>query len=161
MDKDTRKLALEGQLEDQQAIVDLINRNKATTRNVTQIIPGGKHLLESETTIEELTSVLYTQLRRIKTFEEVTISMVEDPSNKKATPKKIHSFPKSGTKTFWEAEGRRELAAILAKLIQKEKPISLLVNKEGITLLVPTSTKDTEKPGGENWKPHLVFRAKR
>lgn len=161
MDKDTRKLVMDGQLSDQQAIVDLINKDKNTTRNVTQVIPGGKHLLEGETSVEALTSILYTQLRRIKSFDEVTISMVEDPSNKKATPKKLHAFTQSSGKTFWELKGRKELAGLLAKLIQKEKPISLLVNREGITLLVPTSTKDAEKPGGENWKPHLIFRGKR
>ena len=138
----------------QQAIVKrLIQRRKGPVR---LDIAGGQDLMEN---LDERTMkrAVYTWLRRVRWFEDVTLNLVADPSTRSTTEVKVEDFPDDIVLAWDRADlGKEWLAGVLSEHIVSTKLISIRANKKGVYITIPAG-KEKISPSDKDWQPHMLF----
>lgn len=141
---------------DQEALVKLIN-GPPKKRKIKHIIPGGKHLFQTNMDTQELYKRIYTWLKRVRTFDECTLSFSRNPEAYSYSLQKIQEFPSTMQVPIWmiPSKGKDFLARTLAEQITRatKPPVLLVVKKDGIYI----ATSDKFKMSNEDWEPYLEF----
>ena len=162
MDKNTKDKLTDKSISSQTSLVDKLIDNKKNAQQITYIVPGGKSLMTKENPVdkEQLTKYLKTWLKRVNAFESVTLNFVKEIPETLVEKRLLRAFEKTEKgKTYWESYGRDQLAELIANIIhsEKEKPLSILVDSVGIYAAAKPPKAAADKPGGDNWEPHLQF----
>jgi len=149
----------------QQAIVNLMLPPKTATV-VHRTVPGGKRLFETPLTEDMLAAKLYTWLRHVKTFSDVTVGFSKDPSQYKTTTETLMDLPVSSF-NIWDLPGpnggKQWLANRLASFILKNKGLSFVVTKDKIKVVKEVPKKDGKELKYEfsttcdDFEPYLEF----
>ena len=160
-------LAAGGAVSDQQALVNLL-LSKKTNKPLRHVIPGGKHMFTEghEMDIKDLEVAAYTWLRRVRYFDECTLSFTKDTTKYKTKTVRTIDFPTEGTLPIWAipSKGKAWLASRLAEVVAKGAAtgslVSITAKKDG--LYVSSEPSGGLSPESEDWEPHIEFiRSKR
>lgn len=115
------------------------------------LIPGGKNLVE-EVDQSTLPSAIYTWLRHVRNFTQVTISFCQDLSKRKVNRLKTIEFdPKNDPE--WETRGKKWLAEQIANQMGNDFLLGVEVDKTGLYVLLD-SKKDFSAES-EDWEPYV------
>lgn len=163
MEPSVKQDMIEGKISSQTSLADKFKENP-NRKLVKHIIPGGAALFTDSEPVDRdrLVNILSQALRRVSKFEDVTISFLKDIPENSGEKVKLYEFPKNATKTYWETNGRAELAKLIANVFsrQENKPLVMYIDKNAIYSTVKPSKAKTNQPGGDNWEPHLLFTKK-
>lgn len=99
---------------------------------IKRVIPAGKTLSE-QVDQQDMPRVVYTWLRGCGHFNEVKISLARNPEQISGTPERRVPFD-TKDKLFWEktATSRKELAKIIADIMNKERLVYIHVKPDGL-----------------------------
>lgn len=153
----TKESLVSDAVSDQQSLVQLMLAQNVR-EPIKHTIPGGKFLFTKghEMTIKELESAVYTWLRRVHYFDEVTINFSSKPTEYNTKALKVADFPVMNV-PIWvvPTKGKSFLAKALAAEIAKGGLVSITAKPDGLyACKVPV---DQFGPGSEDWLPSLSF----
>lgn len=162
MAKTKESVTANNTVSDQQSLVKLLMPavNKAPVKHV---IPGGKHLFtdENEMSLPQLERAIYTWLRKVRSFDECTLTFSSKPERYTSKTTRVIDFP-TGVVAIWNlpSKGKMYLAHVMAEQVSKGSLVSISAKKDGLYINKETSGKLV--PGGDDWEPYLEFvRSKR
>lgn len=151
-------LAASGAVSDQQALVQLM-LGKVVNKPLKHIIPGGKHMFKAgnEMNLAQLEQAIYTWLRRVRTFEECSITFTDKPETYPAKTVRVIDFPTDANAPIWHipAKGKTYLAKVMAQQIAKGNLVSVLAKKDGLYVIEEPTGK--LNPNSQDWAPYLEF----
>lgn len=140
MIQDKKEMSKDPSIMNQEALVKRLLGPKTNTHS--HIIPGGKSLF-SQVDKRTLNDAIYTWLRAVRSFSEVTISFVGDSSKMKLKETSGEEFTNLGTSPIWEVAGfgRQYLAKKLSDVIIADKIVKIRATKAGITYWTDATNK--------------------
>ena len=141
-------------LSNQQSLVQKI-QGGTPTKPIKMVIPGGK-TLASEISKSELPDAIFTWLRRVRHFKEVTISFCSDSSLRKTKSMNAVDLDSSHTISQWERMGKKWLAERLAEVLSQENILAVKVDKNAIYAIINIE-ENSFTPESEDWEPYLEF----
>jgi len=153
METSKTRLLNDRSVTNQQALVNRLIDETIKTKRI--YIPGGVRLTEALSS-DDLETSVYTWLRGCRYFEEVSISLCEDPNARKLNTKKVQQFDTTQPYPIWVMHDNRKryLAEVFAKYMRENKFIVLTAKKDGIYL---STTDESFSPEAEDWAPYIEF----
>jgi hypothetical protein len=137
----------------QQALVKKLSGTQLQ-KQIRHTIPGGAHLTEYVAK-DELATAIFTWLRRVNHFKDVTLSMCSDYTKLNTRQAQIVDFDTKQKQPEWEIQGKRWLSERMADVLKEQSIVALIVNKNGITAV--QDVDNTFNPQHELWEPNLLF----
>lgn len=139
----------------QQALVKKLS-GTSLQKQIRHVIPGGSFLAD-QISKEDLPSAIFTWLRRVAFFKDVTLSMCADLSKVQTRQAQVVDFDNKQKQPEWEIQGKRWLSERMADVLKEESIVAITVNKQGITAHQLVNSDSSFGPSHELWEPHLVF----
>lgn len=141
----------------QQALVKKLS-GTSLQKQIRHVIPGGTFLAE-QVSKEDLPTAIFTWLRRVAFFKDVTLSMCSDLTKVQTRQAQVVDFDTKQKQPEWEIQGKRWLAERMADVLKEESIVALSVTKQGITAyqLINNEATSNFGPNHELWEPHLMF----
>jgi hypothetical protein len=137
----------------QQALVQKLS-GTAIQKQIKHVIPGGTYISENIGK-DELPSVIFTWLRRVRHFKDVTLSFASELKSLQVNEVQVVDFDQKNKMPEWEFQGKKWLAERIADVLKQRNIIAVKVDKQGIKACYDVS--ESFGPQNENWEPHLLF----
>ena len=123
-------------------------------KTVKMVIPAGKNLTELISR-EKLPQAIFTWLRRVRHFKDVTISFIDDISNTEYHQSTVVDFNTNNKLPEWEIQGKKWLSERAAEVLVMDNIIAVRIDRQGIHAYLDKSQNFSSE--SENWEPHLLF----
>lgn len=155
IDKKTaiQQLGTNSNVSNQYSLVKKLSGPKIN-KTVKMVIPAGKNLTELISR-EKLPQAIFTWLRRVRHFKDVTISFIDDISNRDYHQTTVVDFNTNNKLPEWELQGKKWLAERTAEVLAMENILAVKIDKQGIHAIL--DMKQSFNSESENWEPHLLF----
>ena len=121
---------------------------------IRMLVPGGASLTEFVSK-DQLSTAVFTWLRRVRHFKDVLISFADDPSNLDCHLSTIVDFNQNHRLPQWEVEGKKWLAERVSEVLAMDNVVAAKIDKSGIHAYLDKAQQFS--PSSENWLPNLVF----
>jgi|TARA_Y100000034_G_C6828841_1_gene373988 hypothetical protein len=137
----------------QQALVQKLTGPKIN-KQIKMIIPGGASLTE-DVSKDQLSSAIFTWLRRCRHFKDVIISFPSDLNQLSTDMTLVVDFNQNNKSPEWEVQGKKWLSERVSDVLAMNNVIGVKVDRAGIhAILDADQSFSAESP---NWEPHLIF----
>jgi hypothetical protein len=123
-------------------------------KQIKHIIPGGKHLTE-QVSKEALADTIFTWLRRVRFFKDVTLSMCKDNTKLTLNSAQVVDFDSKSPQLEWDVKGKKWLAERMADVLKEDKIVAVTATKTGLTAYQLVGEDFT--PAHDLWEPNLTF----
>ena len=137
----------------QQSLVQKLSGPKIN-KPVKMLVPGGANLTEYVSK-DQLSTAVFTWLRRVRHFKDVLISFAEDPSSVNFHLSTVVDFNQNNKLPQWEVEGKKWLSERVSEVLAMDNVVAVKIDKVGIHAYLDQDQKFS--PESENWLPNLVF----
>lgn len=160
----TKEIVAASGVSDQQSLVKAMLSGVAN-KPVKLIIPGGTHLFKQGLELDSagLQKRLYTWLRRVREFDECTLSFARTPSKYNLNLVKVVDFPTGLGTAIWNvpSKGKNYLSRIMAEQIASatKPPVIVVAKLDG--LYIGSDSTGGFGPTAEDWEPYIEFKKSR
>ncbi len=137
----------------QQALVQKLS-GTTIQKQIKHVIPGGTYLSDTVAK-DELSTVIFTWLRRCRHFKDVVLSFASDLKLVQYNEVQVVDFDQKNKMPEWEFQGKRWLAERMADVLKQKNVVAIKVDKTGIKACIDST--ESFGPENENWEPHLLF----
>ena len=155
IDKKTaiQQLGTNSNVSNQYSLVKKLSGPKIN-KTVKMVIPAGKNLTELISR-EKLPQAIFTWLRRVRHFKDVTISFIDDISNRDYHQTTVVDFNTNNKLPEWEVQGKRWLSERVSEVLAMDNIVGVKVDKVGIHAILDSEQSFNSE--SDNWLPHLLF----
>jgi hypothetical protein len=137
----------------QQALVQKLTGSKIT-KQLKMIIPGGANLTE-DISKDQLSSAVFTWLRRCRHFKDVTISFPSDLNELSTEVAVVVDFNQNSKLPEWEVQGKKWLSERISDVLAMDNVVGVKVDKAGVHAILDAD--QSFSASSSNWEPHLIF----
>lgn len=148
-----QQLGNNNNLSNQYSLVKKLSGPKIN-KTVKMIIPAGKNLTELISR-EKLPQAIFTWLRRVRHFKNVTISFIDDVSKRDHHQTVVVDFNTNNKLPEWELQGKKWLSERIAEVLVMENILAVKIDKQGIHAFLDKEQGFSSE--NDSWEPHLIF----
>lgn len=137
----------------QQSLVQKLSGPKIN-KQIKMIIPGGANLTDNISK-DQLSTAVFTWLRRCRHFKDVTISFASDLNEVQTKTSCVVDFNQNNKLPEWEVQGKRWLSERVSEVLAMDNVVGVKVDKVGIHAMLDTEQRFNAS--SDNWLPHVLF----
>lgn len=137
----------------QQSLVQKLAGPKIN-KPIKMLVPGGANLTELVSK-DQLSTAVFTWLRRVRHFKDVLISFADDPTKVNCHISTVVDFNQNNKLPQWEVEGKKWLAERVSEVLAMDNVVAVKIDKSGIQAYLDQDQKFS--PESSDWLPNLVF----
>ena len=137
----------------QQSLVQKLSGPKIN-KQIKMVIPGGANLTDNISK-DQLSTAVFTWLRRCRHFKDGTISFASDLNEVQTKTSCVVDFNQNNKLPEWEVQGKRWLSERVSEVLAMDNVVGVKVDKVGIHAML--DTEQSFNASSDNWLPHVLF----